>query len=259
MSIDTPNSSLTSRGERTITPVRENPSLVVSPRWTTVLKLGSALVFLAGCIILWAIGASTIKELALAGVAAYCLIWTVYYMVSSQGPHERAARLILVSATLGMILLALESMAVMRLIDFRLLLSTPVFDPWQSPLRLPDSDLLWMRPPHLRLNGNYTRGNLGEILCLPPRAVQPYELRYDRYGFRNDTDLVKADIAVIGDSYVESPYAPAEALVTTVLSRHQPGHGREPRHLGIWSSARAGDAGAVRYTVGAKDHHLGLF
>jgi len=116
-----------------------------------------------------------------------------------------------------------------------------------------------MRPAHLRLNGNYTRGNLGEMLCLPPREVQPYELRYDRYGFRNDTDLVKADIAVIGDSYVESPYAPAEALVTTVLSRHQPGHGREPRHLGIWSSARAGDAGAVRYTVGAKDHHLGLF
>ena len=54
-------------------------------------------------------------------------------MVSSQGPHERGAGLILVSATLGMILLALESMAVMRVIDFRRLLSTPVFDPGRVP------------------------------------------------------------------------------------------------------------------------------
>ncbi|HKN86649.1 MAG TPA: SGNH/GDSL hydrolase family protein [Nitrospiraceae bacterium] len=101
------------------------------------------------------------------------------------------------------------------------MLSTPVFDPWRSPLQVPDPELLWIHPPYLRLTGNYTRGNIGEMLCLPPRPGQPYEIRYDRYGFRNDTDLTKADIAVIGDSYVESPYAPTEALMTTVLSRLQ--------------------------------------
>lgn len=219
MGIYSSNRSFTPRGDSNITAVRENR--FSSNTWTILAQVSSAIVFLIGCIILWVIGTSTIRELALAVVASYCLAGMVYFMMSSQGPQERGARLILVTVPIGIIFVALESMALMRVIDFRLMLGTPVFDPWQSPLRLPDPDLLWTHPPYLRLTGNYTRGNLAEMLCLPPREVQPYELRYDAYGFRNDSDLAKADIAVIGDSYVESPYAPTEALMTTVLSQLQ--------------------------------------
>ena len=227
---NTPHSSFPSRRDTHIADGGENRSAVLSRTWTRLLTLSSALVFLTGCVVLWAIGTSTIRELALAIVAGYCLIWTVYYMVSPHGPHERGARLILVSASIGIMLVGVESIAVLRILDFRLILATPVFDPWESPLRLPDTELLWRHPPYLRLTGNYTRGNLGEMLCLPPRPVQPYEIRYDRHGFRNDADLAAADIAVIGDSYVESPYAPTEALMTTVLRRHQ---GATVANLGI--------------------------
>jgi PAS domain S-box-containing protein len=43
-------------------------------------------------------------------------------------------------------------------------------------------------------------------------------LRYDQNGFRNDRDLPHAEIAVIGDSYVESQMIPGPMLATTRLS-----------------------------------------
>ena len=43
-------------------------------------------------------------------------------------------------------------------------------------------------------------------------------LRYDQNGFRNDQDLSSAEIAVLGDSYVESPMFPSSVLATTRLA-----------------------------------------
>lgn len=188
-----------------------------SQRKGRLLKGAAAVILAGGLVVLWAVGAATVRELALAWLAVYCLAWAAVFMVSPWPPLERFAQVVLVSLSIGAVVLLLESLVVVRLIDFRLTFATPVFDPWRSPIRVPDPDLLWVHPPHLRLTGSYTRGNIGELLCLPPHKAQPYELRYDQHGFRNAKDLAAADIAVIGDSYVEAPYAPTEALMTTVL------------------------------------------
>ena len=64
----------------------------------------------------------------------------------------------------------------------------------------------------------FNRGNLGDSLCLPPRQAEPFELKYDKNGFRNDQDLTSAEIAVVGDSYVESQMIPGSMLATTRLA-----------------------------------------
>ena len=46
---------------------------------------------------------------------------------------------------------------------------------------------------------------------------------YDRYGFRNRTDLRSADIALVGDSYIEASLIPDSQLVSSTLARLQQG------------------------------------
>lgn len=180
--------------------------------------------------ILWLTGVSDIRHLADDLIAAYFISWSLLFLLSKESRNELRKRFVLLSVTLVVSVGGFEAVGLFGVVDYRLVFSTPIFDPWRSPTRLFDAELLWIHPPHQRLVGNYTRGNIGEFLCLPPRPVQPYDLRYDHHGFRNDVDLTGADIAVIGDSYVESPNVPSEALMTSVLARLQ---GKTVANLGM--------------------------
>jgi len=42
-------------------------------------------------------------------------------------------------------------------------------------------------------------------------------MRYDQNGFRNETDMISADIAVIGDSFVEGPNVSEKERMSTIL------------------------------------------
>ena len=90
---------------------------------------------------------------------------------------------------------------------------------WEEPGYLPDPELLAKPKPHHAVQMQFSRGNLGEVLCLPSRQVEPFELKYDKNGFRNHEDLTSAEIAVIGDSYVESEMLPDSMLATTQLAK----------------------------------------
>ena len=48
-----------------------------------------------------------------------------------------------------------------------------------------------------------------------------WDVKYDRNGFRNDVDLNRADIIVIGDSFVEGMTVPAPQLMTSLLAQLQ--------------------------------------
>src|SRR5262249_12579315 len=89
---------------------------------------------------------------------------------------------------------------------------------WEQPGYLPDVELLARPEPHHSVKILFNRGNLGDSLCLPTRPAEPFELKYDKNGFRNDVDLTNADIAVVGDSYVESTMMPNSMLATTRLA-----------------------------------------
>ncbi|MES4786871.1 MAG: hypothetical protein C4294_14805, partial [Nitrospiraceae bacterium] len=172
---------------------------------------------------LWLTGASDIRHLADDLVAAYFISWSLLFLLSKESRDELRKRFVLVTVTLVVSIGGFEALGLFGAVDYRRVFSTPIFDPWRSPTRIVDEELLWIHPPHQRLLGNYARGNIGEFLCLPPHPIQPYDLRYDQHGFRNDIDLTRAEIAVIGDSYVESPNVSSEVLMTSVLARLQGG------------------------------------
>ena len=67
----------------------------------------------------------------------------------------------------------------------------------------------------------FTRGNIGTFACLPTRPAEPFDVKHDEDGFRNEKDLSSAQIAAFGDSYVESPQLPGAFLATTHLAALQ--------------------------------------
>jgi len=69
------------------------------------------------------------------------------------------------------------------------------------------------------MTGVFKRGNMADYACLPDAHGEPFDVRYDRNGFRNERDLTQADVAMIGDSYVEAPYAATSVLSSSVLAR----------------------------------------
>src|SRR5262249_5095540 len=102
--------------------------------------------------------------------------------------------------------------------DYRLVFSTPA-DPLHNPRNVMDRTLLHLHKPHEHRIGVMTGGDLGRAWRIAPAQRYPYDVRFDQHGFRNDTDLASADIAVIGDSFVEAGMVASERLMSTTLSR----------------------------------------
>ncbi|MGH7230149.1 MAG: SGNH/GDSL hydrolase family protein, partial [Nitrospiraceae bacterium] len=182
-------------------------------------KIVAVVLFLCASGVFWITGVSNIRDLAEGLVAAYFLTWGLYALLSELPREEVLRRFILTTVASISCLLVLELPAIFGRIDYRLVFSTPGVELWRKPGDVMDTELLWARQPHLQLKGYYERGNVGEALCLPPHPPLQYDLVYDHNGFRNDSDLATADIAVIGDSFVESPMIPSAALMTSLLGQ----------------------------------------
>ncbi len=65
-----------------------------------------------------------------------------------------------------------------------------------------DRDLLFRRAPHAHWSG-WPRTDMSTYFNLPFRADHPITFTTDAHGFRNASDLTRAAVALIGDSYVE--------------------------------------------------------
>lgn len=178
--------------------------------------------FVLGYSVIMKAGISNEKHLVSILVASYLVVWGMYSLISPIPRDEIRSQFVLVTLSLGVTLLLAELPAWLKLIDYRATFSiTSGQHPWQQPGFLPDKELLGKPEPHHSAKILFTRGNIGENLCLPPHQAEPFELKYDKNGFRNDQDLTSAEIAVIGDSYVESPMMPGSLLVTTRLAEIQ--------------------------------------
>ncbi|MCS6303911.1 MAG: hypothetical protein H8K07_09610 [Nitrospira sp.] len=151
-------------------------------------------------------------------IASYLVLWGGYALLSSVPRQEIRSQFILTTISLGVAVLLVELPAVVKLIDYRRTFSVSGNLLGEEPGYLPDPELVAKPAPYRTVKMEFSRGNLGEVLCLPSRPAEPFELKYDKNGFRNDEDFTKADIAVIGDSYVESPMLPGSMLATTRLA-----------------------------------------
>jgi lysophospholipase L1-like esterase len=165
--------------------------------------------------------ASSARHLLVILLTAYLLSWALYGLLSASSQAEIMKRFSLMTGSIAICLIVAEGAALLRLVDYRAVLGTYESGSYLSIAgRHADRELLWQHDPYYQYEEPY-QGNLGAALCRPPDPMHKVAVRYDRDGFRNSTDLQKADIVVIGDSYVEGYVTAESKLATTLLSQLQ--------------------------------------
>jgi hypothetical protein len=185
------------------------------------LATAIAVLFLAGYVVFFLTGASTIRHLVDNLVAGYLMAWGLYAMLSDVPRAELGKRFILTTVSILSCFLIAEGTVLVGAADYR-----SVFGPSDLKHALDvagrrfDPELVWVHDPYYEFEADY-QGNLGRGLCIPPDPSKRIKIQYDRNGFRNDREMTQADIVVIGDSYVEAAMTPDEALSTTQLARLQ--------------------------------------
>ena len=178
----------------------------------------TVVLFILAYVLVVKAGISDARQLFSFLIASYLVVWGGYALVATIPRDEIRSQFVLTTFSLGLALAMLELPAGLKLTNYRTVFAiTDGFD-WEHPAYLPDLELLYKPKPHQTLKMQVQRGNIGKVLCLPPHPEEPFNLIYDKNGFRNEEDLTTADIAVIGDSYVESQMMPGLQLATTWLA-----------------------------------------
>lgn len=131
--------------------------------------------------------------------------------------RELAVRVLLVLGSCAAALLLLELPALFRLVDYRNAIGA---NPMHSNY-VDDPELLSVHRPHSRLSGSSKGGFAAKIYAVPLQEQTDYhwDVQYDRNGFRNATDLRRADTVVLGDSFVEGTTIPEAQLMTSLLAK----------------------------------------
>lgn len=197
---------------------------------TNKLAIATVVVFALGFCTLWVTGSSNLRHFIDNLVALYFIGWGLYAFLSKGSREEITKQFLLMTGILAVSFALAESVALLNLVDYRGIFLHREFDPTKKLGFRSDPELVFTRPFHHQIKGTFTRGNIGEMYCLPSHPATEFELRYDQYGFRNGADLEFADIVVIGDSYIEAPMVPEEVLATSVLAKLQ---GQTVANLGM--------------------------
>jgi hypothetical protein len=152
-------------------------------------------------------------------IATYLLIWGGIALISRRPSSEIRKRFALMSGAIGLTLAGLELPAIVGLFDYGRLFPSNQIRPLHSKNNIPDPDLLHRHAPYFH-DAGWTQGDLivSTFTRVPSAPLYHYEVRYDRNGFRNATDLDRAEIAVVGDSFTEGGMVEYESLMTTVLA-----------------------------------------
>lgn len=185
--------------------------------------------FLAGYGVLLLIGVTSLRHLIDNVIATYLLGWALYGMFARVPLSEVGTRFLLTTGSLMMCWALAEGAVLVGAVDYRTFFGTyERGNPLSIAGRRFDPELLWRHDPYYRYEAAY-QGNIGEALCIPPDPARKVAVRYDKHGFRNTADMHEADLAVIGDSYIEGYFTSETALITTILADLQ---GRPVVNLG---------------------------
>ena len=136
----------------------------------------------------------------------YLSAWTVgIWITARRGASRRQAWFRAAAVTLSLVagLVVLEAPAAYGALDYRRIAAA--LTPGSSPSLdfMEDPELSFRRPPRIHWTGQ-PETDMAEYLGLPLHADHPLRFTTDNRGFRNRTDRDRADIALIGDSFVEA-------------------------------------------------------
>jgi len=107
---------------------------------------------------------------------------------------------------------------------------------------VPDADLGFRHAPHIR-GSVRPRSDLEVRWRLPASRSDVITLTYDGRGYRNTTELTRADVVLLGDSYVQGDYVSDDETTASVLHREL---GRPVANLGVAGYGTAQELGVLR-------------
>jgi SGNH hydrolase-like domain, acetyltransferase AlgX len=174
--------------------------------------------WLGGLVLLWAMVRPAPRPLAATLLGSYFLGWGTALVLAAPPRSRVIARFSLTTLALALPPGCLELLSVVGMADFRTLFTAPGLDPRHNADNVPDPELIHVHRPYLKRAGA-TRGDIASALHLTDAPLHPYEVAYDRNGFRNARDLSEAEIVVLGDSFVEGGLVAADDLLTATLGR----------------------------------------
>ncbi len=156
---------------------------------------------------------------------SYCAI--VGAIVQSS-VRPRRARLRAAAVTLGLILAlaVLELAAALRLVHWE---SVFVSLRGEQQPYVPDADLGFRHTPNSRWSGRQ-RSDIETAWGLPASTAERISITHDARGYRNPTNLTRADIILLGDSYVEGAHVSDDQVVSRFLQARL---GRPVANLGV--------------------------
>jgi hypothetical protein len=163
----------------------------------------------------WAIELTN-AAFAAAIVWTYVASWGVA-VISSSKRRVMVLRSAAVTVSVLLTVLMLEAPAVFGLLDYSRLRAA-ITAGWNGPEAefIGDHEFSFRRPPNTHWSGR-PRSNMAQLFNLPIRASYQQKFSIDSRGFRNPVALDRADIALVGDSYIEGAYVSDEETVAVRL------------------------------------------
>jgi len=134
------------------------------------------------------------------------------------------ARVALAALALAATLLLLEIAAYLGWVDWSRVVGMPHalrfthLKPWDNPANVRDEELLFRHRPGMRFQGE-TPGDLVDLYGIATDRKYPVDVAYDENGFRNPPGRTRADVVLIGDSFLEAGLVPAGETVAANLER----------------------------------------
>jgi hypothetical protein len=126
--------------------------------------------------------------------------------------------------SLAAVLVLLEIPAYFRWIDWSGVVGLPHairythLKPWDNPANVRDEELLYRHRPGLRFTGE-TPGDLVDLFGIATDRKYRVDVAYDENGFRNPPGRTRADVVLVGDSFLEAGLVPYEETIPAILER----------------------------------------
>jgi hypothetical protein len=150
------------------------------------------------------------------------LTWTTAWcgVALWQGSGRATAVRAIATTLVGLETIALvELPALAHRLDYSEVLSAALGE-WNGPATdfVTDPELVYHRPAHEVWRGQ-PRSDMARVWNLPLRAPSVQVFTTDARGFRNRRELQRADVALVGDSFVEGAYVSDEETAAVHLER----------------------------------------